>query len=329
MATITTTITVSTSPSDAANDPNLRTGSVASRITSGPDYPDPDWSATTLHYYRDAAAPPPDTANAPALGEHDLRRARRADDAPHVAPTAVRVRNIRGAEGEYSVERQGFAVVGLESGMPGESASWKDDEQLKRVFFPEVDALLKRTLGCAQTFQYEWHVRSQTLEDALAASSEGKVDIDGPVRRVHIDQSAATARRELRHYHPELAGRAFGIFNVWKPLRTVRRDPLCLCDARTLRDEELQAGKVVVPNVGEIENFAVRAPREEGGHAWAYVRGMRADEAYVFRIFDERIDGEGEGEKRSHGVAHTSFVDPGTEEEEARESIEVRSFVVF
>lgn len=307
-----------------------------SSVDTTPHYPDPEWSHTTLNYYRDADAPPPDTVNS-QLTEHEMRLVRRSDTSPHIAPTAVSIRNIRGQEHAYSIAGQGFTIARLASRMPPGVQQWRDDELLKAVFFPEIDALLKRELGCTTTFQYEWHVRGATLEDALAApSTAGKVDIDGPVRRVHIDESPASARREFAHYHPELKGATFGIFNVWKPLKTVRRDPLCLCDETSLRDEELQAGKVTVPNVGEIENFAVRPPAEgRGAHRFGYLRDMGVEEAYVFRIYDGRVDDDGGGEregrgrKRSHGVAHTSFVDPGTERKEARESVEVRSFCVF
>lgn len=329
MAAITRTTTISTVTSDHDADTNVR-----SWVEAGPSYPDPEYSDTTLNYYKDAAAPPPDADNS-QLTEHQLRLLRRSDASPNIAPTPVRVRNIRGHETDYSVREQGFAIAALESHMPSAAESWRDEGELRRVYFPEVDALLKRVLGCRQTLQYEWHVRAATLEEALAAGdTEGLVDINGPVRRVHIDESPASAAKEFAYWHPEVAsqlqaeGRKFGIYNVWKPLKAIRRDPLCLCDARSLRNEDLQLGKVTVPKVGEIENFAVRSPEVEGRHEWAYLRGMGTGEAYVFRIYDGRVDGEGSG-KRSWGVAHTSFVDPGTEAEEARESVEVRSFVVF
>ena len=342
MATITRTTTIAIQPSDGetplSNDDTSVT-TAPDEAQEAPSYPDPQYSHTTLNYYRDASTAAPDTVNSADLTEHQLRQLRRADDSPHVIATPVRIRNIRGEEGKYSIGEQGFSVARLASSMPAETAAWRDDGMLKRVYFPEVDALLKEQTGCKESYQYEWHVRSSTLEKALETSSEGQVDIDGPVRRVHIDESPSSARLEFAYHHPALCkqledqGRKFGIFNVWKPLKTVRRDPLCLCDERTVRDEDLQAGKVVVPKVGEIENFALRAS-EEGGHGWCYVREMGVGEAYVFRIYDGRVDDVGgeEGigrEKRSHGVAHTSFVDPGTEGEAARESVEVRSFCVF
>ncbi|KAF2092394.1 hypothetical protein NA57DRAFT_8478, partial [Rhizodiscina lignyota] len=244
----------------------------------------------------------------------------------------VRVRNIRGHESEYSLEKQGFWIAHIES----QIQNWRDDEELKRVYFPEIAELLKRETGAKYVLSYEHHVRAGTLEDALQKDSKGKVDIDGPVRRVHIDESPASARHEFNywmqlHTKEDVKGRQFGIYNVWKPLKTIRKDPLCLCDARSLKDEDLQSGKVTVPNVGEIENFAIRPPKEDGNHAFAYLRGQEPHEAYVFRIFDTRLDGGIDGKsvvgdgKRSHGVAHTSFVDPGTEQEAPRESVEIRS----
>jgi hypothetical protein len=293
-------------------------------------YPDATWSNTILNYYKDYDVPPPDTLNS-TLSEHEMRMIRRSDESPHIAPTHVQIRNIRGHEGEYSIGEQGFAIRRMKT----ISCDWRNDEDLKRVYFPEVTELLKMTTGARYVYQYEWHVRAGTLEDALKTDSKGSVDINGPVRRVHIDESPKSARNEFQYHvgpdrpgNDHLKGRPFGIFNVWKPLKTIHRDPLCLCDARTIKDQDLQLGKVTVPKVGEIENFSVRAPQIEDSHSFVYLRGQEPEEALVFRIYDSRVDGV-KGDKRSHGVAHTSFVDGGTESQPARESIEVRSFCVF
>jgi len=299
-------------------------------------YPDPEWSHITVNYFKDADQQPPDTLNS-GLSTHEMRVARRSDDSPHIAPTFVRIRNIRGRENEYSIHKQGFTIAHLQSRV----RDWGNDDELKTIYIPEISDLLKRVTGAREVFQYEWHVRTQTLERSLEVDSDGAVDITGPVRRVHIDESPASARNEFNYYlkpndpgNEHLRDRHFGIYNVWKPLKTVRRDPLCLCDVRTIADEDLQEGKVTVLNVGEIENFAVRPPRGGRRHEFMYLRGQSPDEALVFRISDTRVDGAVDGKdvreaKRSHGVAHTSFVDPGTENEAPRMSVEVRSFCVF
>lgn len=290
-----------------------------------------------MNYYKDTDAPPPDTMNS-TMSEHEMRALRRSDDSPNVAPTPVRIRNIRGSEQDFSLEEHGFVIGSLYSKLH----SWHDDAGLRRVYFPEVAELLKRLTGCKDVVSYEHHVRSGTLEEALKKDSTGKTDIDGPVRRVHIDESPWSARNEYKFYvkpdalgNEHIKGRHFGIYNVWKPLKTIRKDPLCLCDQRTVYDEDLQLGKVTVPNVGEIQNFAIRPPKDEGQHTFFYLRCQEPHEPYVFRIYDSRLDGGidgsevAEGAKRSYGVPHTSFVDPGTEDEPARESVEVRSFCIF
>lgn len=209
-------------------------------------YRDPDFSYTHVNYFKDADAAPPDQQNS-SLSEHQLRIARRNDDSPNVAKTLVRIRNIQGSTGEYNIEEHGFKIGHLDSQMK----DWRDNDELRRVFFSEVDELLKRETGAKWTFQYEHHVRTATLEDALANDSKGAVDINGPVRRVHIDESPKSGLNEYRYYirpddlgNEHLRGRHVAIFNIWKPIQTVQRDPLCLCDTRSYEDEDLQSGKV-------------------------------------------------------------------------------------
>lgn len=289
-----------------------------------------EWSDTYLNYYQDSVQPPPDSANS-KLSEHEIRKARRGEDSPNIIRKPVRILNIQGRQSEFSLAEQGFTVGELASQMQ----NWEDEYELKTTYFHEVSKLLKRETGAKYVFSYEHHIRRGTLEEALTIESEGAVDINGPVRRVHIDESPASAIKEYNYYmkpndlgSENLKGRPFGIYNVWKPLEIVSKDPLCLCDVRTIKDEDLHATKVTVPNVGEIENYSVREPKHDGAHSFVYVRGQLPEQALIFRIYDGRIDGIEHG-KRSHGVAHSSFVDPGTERSQPRQSIEVRSFCVF
>ncbi|KAH8685388.1 hypothetical protein BGZ60DRAFT_395066 [Tricladium varicosporioides] len=289
---------------------------------------------TTLNYWKeDSEILREGQGKAANLTEHELRIARRADNAPNINPVAVRIRNIRPTLSSYTIPIQGFQVCYLSSQM----RNWHKDEELKSVYFDEVSKLLKNVTGAVHVHSYEHHVRQKTLAEALATSSESKVDINGPVRRVHIDETPRSARTERNYYLPwtkpsnsHLHDRPFGIYNIWKPLKTIKRDPLCFCDARSLKSEDLQPGAVTVPNVGEIENFSIKAPRrgEEGRHEWCFVDQQGETEAVVFKIFDSR-DENVEGGLEKHGVAHTSFVVEGTEGVEARESVEVRSFCFF
>jgi hypothetical protein len=289
-----------------------------------------DWIHTTVNYYKDTDESIASVAIR-GLTEHEIRVQRRSDESPTIAPTPVRICNIKGHESDFKLETHGFTVGHLNSCMQ----DWQDDLELRQVYHPEVSELLKRETGAKYVFQYEWHVRTTTLEDALKEDSTGAVDIKGPVRRVHIDESPMAANKEYNHHikpnipaNEHLAGRAFGIYNVWKPLKKVERDPLCLCDVRTVEDRDFHLTKVCVPVMGDIENISLRAPEAGRTHDFVYVRGQTPDQALIFRIYDNRIDGV-VGSKRSYGVAHTSFVEPGTETAPPRESVEVRSFCVF
>lgn len=170
-----TTTTATTIIKSVQNEPSTRTQ------LSTPTYPDPEFSQTTLNYYKPTPSLPPDLSNS-TLSEHELRIARRGESSPNIARTPVKIRNIAGRESDYSISDHGFTVGHLDSKL--QSGQFKNDEMLKRVYFPEVSVLLKRETGAREVFQYEWHVRTGTLEEALEKDSEGKVDIDGPVRRV-------------------------------------------------------------------------------------------------------------------------------------------------
>lgn len=170
-----TTATATSTIDSFQIDPSIRSQ------LSIPTYPDPEYSHTTVNYYKPTPALPPDLSNS-NLSEHELRIARRGETSPNIARTPVKIRNVAGREADYKISQHGFTVGHLDSKM--QSDEFKNDEILKKVYFPEVTELLMRETSAREVFQYEWHVRTGTLEEALEKDSEGKVDIDGPVRRV-------------------------------------------------------------------------------------------------------------------------------------------------
>jgi len=149
------------------------------------------------------------------------------------------------------------------------------------------------------------------------------------VRRVHIDQSyAAAPDRVLYHLPAEadklLAGR-YQIINVWRPIKTIRRDPLGIAAANSVHDDELVPIKLVYPHrVGET--YGVRpagAHRTDGGHQWHYLSEQTPEEVMLIKCFDSKVDG------RARRVPHSAFVDEEFGDAEPRESIEVRTLVFY
>jgi hypothetical protein len=90
------------------------------------------------------------------------------------------------------------------------------------------------------------------------------------------------------------------IVNVWRPIRGPLRDtPLAVCDARTVKPEQLVPSDLVYRNrVGETYAVAFD-PR----HRWFYVPEMETDEALLIKCYDSETDG------RARFAPHTAFAD--------------------
>jgi hypothetical protein len=188
---------------------------------------------------------------------------------------------------------------------------WASDETVRERYYPEVeDLLLKAVPGRpARVFVFDHTVR-RTAPGAPRA----------PVRRAHVDQTAAAAAERVRlHMGPEadelLKGRV-RIVNAWRPLRgPVGAFPLAYADGRTLRDDALVGVEHRYPDrTGETAGV-----RFDGGQRWWYWSGMTTEEVVLLQCAD--LGGAGVR------TPHTAFVDPRSAPGEGRESIEVRALV--
>jgi hypothetical protein len=148
-----------------------------------------------------------------------------------------------------------------------------------------------------------------------------KVTLRGPVQRVHIDQSYAAAPQRVVHHLPsealELLKGRYQIINVWRPIKTILKDPLGVAEANSVKDEDLVPVKLIYPD-REGETYSVR-PSE--GHRWHYLNQQTPGEVLLIKCFDSKTDG------RARRVPHSAFIDEERENEVTRESIEVRALV--
>jgi hypothetical protein len=172
-----------------------------------------------------------------------------------------------------------------------------------------------------------------TVEDSKTGDDMKPVNNAHPARFVHIDQprggAFALGDSVLADEWPELSKHRFGIVNVWRPISTViRKDPLCVCDQRTVDPDDLvpknifypenanQDGKVnTVTNNGKHQVCAVK---HNPKHKWYYANEMTPEEILMIQIFDSQ-----KGDLVS-GTPHTSFIDAERENEPTRQSIETR-----
>lgn len=174
--------------------------------------------------------------------------------------------------------------------------------------------------GASKVFIFDHTIRRQS-DDNRTDPNPAVRGLRGPVQRVHIDQSYKAGPQRVIHHFPEeseqlLKGR-YQIINVWRPISTIFKDPLGVADANSVPDSDLLPVPLVYPDrVGET--FTVR-PNEQ--HKWYFLYGQRPDEVTLIKCFDSKTDG------RARRVPHSAFVNPATEAEKPRESIEVRALV--
>ncbi len=231
-------------------------------------------------------------------------------------PHRTTIHNGRTIAGELSLEREGFVLVRHDTRVE----DFYDEEQLRSVYYPEIDALVKRASGASRVVIFDHTLRAQ--DDGIRAERK----VREPNRSVHNDYTEWSAPKRVRDLLPEdeaerlLQGR-FAIIQVWRPTRNpVRTNPLAIADARSLRTEELIASQRSYP--GRIgETYQIKYSPE---HRWFYFPAMARNEAIVFKVFDSEKDG------RARFTAHTSFDDPtAPPDAPARESIEVRTLAFF
>ena len=138
---------------------------------------------------------------------------------------------------------------------------------------------------------------------------------------MHIDQSYSAARQRVPHHLPEEAEKLLKtrhqIINVWRPIRTILKDPLAVADAHSVPDSDLLAvGLIYQDRRGET--YTVKPNTE---HKWYYAYGQTPHEVTLIKCYDSKLDG------RARRVPHSAFANPATVDDAPRQSIEVRALV--
>jgi hypothetical protein len=230
---------------------------------------------------------------------------------PHVLP----IFDARPILSTLSLDREAFAVIRHATAVQ----DFYDDDEIRRVYYPESEELLKKTLKADRVFLFDHTVRKRV---------EGAPDLRGagprqPAIRVHVDQTEQSGPLRVREHLPneadELLKGRVQVVNLWRPIRgPVRDTPLAMCDASTVAAGDLIASDLIYPNRSG-ETYSVRFNPH---HRWFYIPEMTTDQALLLKCYDSATDG------RARFGPHTAFVDPTTPQGTApRESIELRALV--
>ena len=246
------------------------------------------------------------------MGPGNLNRRRTGKIKQH----AVTIRDGRPLRGEFNLEEHGFEFIDHETAVE----DFFDADQLRSVYYPEIEQLVKDRTGAARVLIFD-----HTLRSGDEATRQEKL-VREPVKSVHNDYTEWSAPQRVRDLLPAdeaeaLLERRFAIVQVWRPIRhPIQSDPLAICDARSIAPGDLIAAERRYPDrVGETYRISYNPD-----HRWFYFPNMRRNEALVFKVYDSEKDG------RARFTAHTSFDDPTSPPDAPRrESIEMRLLVFY
>jgi hypothetical protein len=220
---------------------------------------------------------------------------------------------------DLALDANGFVLVEHRTAV----RDFFDPEELKRVYYPEVVALIRRVAGASRVVVFD-----HTLRSGSEGEREAKL-LREPVLSAHNDYTEWSGPQRVRDLMgaeaEELLNRRFAIVQVWRAAYAnaadpIRSNPLAMADARSVAPDDLLVAERRYPNrVGQTYRLKY-SPR----HRWFYFPEMRRDEAIVFKVYDSAKDG------RARFTPHTSFDDPATPPgAPPRQSIEARALAFF
>ncbi|KAK9782753.1 putative Hydroxylase/desaturase asaB [Seiridium cardinale] len=126
----------------------------------------------------------------------------------------------------------------------------------------------------------------------------------------------------------------WAMINLWRPIETIRREPLALCDARSTRDEDLVPVSIELPPKGrgnhdgvsgtDLISISIYYKQHSPNEKWYYFEEMTPEEVLFVKIFDTIKDG-----KTARNSPHSAFDYSGNPGNLMRKSIEVRTLVFW
>ena len=270
--------------------------------------PSTDTLRARFNYIVDTGVPPVRYIDWPEMADKAVP--------PQYRQYEMTVRNGRPLRDTFDFDTHGFVFVEHHT----QVRDFTDEAERKRVYDPEVQALIRKHSGASDVVVFDHTIR--VSDEAQQQATNARPTVKG----VHNDYTEASAPRRLREIVGDAeAERCFkkrwAIIQVWRPIRgKVLIDPLGICDGRTIPPQ----GFILVERryrdrTGEVYHIAYNP-----AHEWFYFPQMERNEALVFKVFDS------DAGKPSRFTAHSAFDDPGTPPgAPPRESIETRTFAFF
>lgn len=233
----------------------------------------------------------------------------------HNVKHTVTILNGRDVAERLTLDGQGFALV-LH---PTAVVNFYDEAEVRAIYYPEVERLVKQATGAARVLVFDHNVRCGPM------AKEGRNGAREPVRFAHNDYTLKSGPQRVRDLMGDeaeaLLKNRYEFINVWRPIRgPVQEAPLAVCDARSMRPADFVATDLKYRDrTGEVYSVGFNPE-----HRWFYFPRMQRDEALLLKCYDSAVDG------RARWTAHTAFDDPTSPPDAPpRESIETRTIAFF
>jgi hypothetical protein len=224
----------------------------------------------------------------------------------------VPIHDGRAVLDQMSLDQQGFVLRRRETAV----SNFFDPAEVRSVYYPEVEQLLKEATGAAKALAFEHDVRCAATVERTATGARQAVKV------VHDDYTEKSAPERVRLYLPQeaeaLLKERYAVINVWRAIRgSVLDTPMAVCDAQTIAEEDVIPTEEGVKHEVYLFNFSRK-------HRWYYFSAMTTNEVLLLKCFDSIRDG------RARLTAHSAFDLPAVPAQvQARQSIEVRALVFF
>ncbi|KAK1756628.1 hypothetical protein QBC47DRAFT_380283 [Echria macrotheca] len=239
----------------------------------------------------------------------------------------VNITNIRGCENAFTLEKDGFQLVRVDTDMPKVYHQLHNPIWVQDSYYPVVQGWLTEVLGrdkVQKIYIYDHTVRHH--DPSRPPGSRGTDGALQPVPGVHVDHTVDSGPLRVQQHIPEpeasrLMKKRFQIINVWQPLFEPIQDwPLALCSSSSVPQNEFVETDLVYPHYyGEIYSLT-----ENPKYRWYYAKDQTTNEVWMFKNYDS------DSSCPARFTPHCSFVNPEAPlGARPRESIEFRVLVFF
>ena len=259
-----------------------------------------------------------------------------------------------------TLSRHGFEMY--QHPLATTNVDFLNQDQVVRTYYPQCAEIVREATGASFVAAFDHNIRSAAGKQSKRRIQGGQ-QVQGPAHVVHGDYTLTSAPQRFRDLAKSpggndtfqsllpdgkslldaaevervLSGGRFGIINVWRNIAEgpVERNPLALCDATSVRPEDLVVFEIHYHDrIGE-NYFAKHADY----HQWYFYPGLTRDEVLLIKQWDSFGELARSNGKNRDAITpdtpctfsfHSAFEDPTTPiDAPERWSIEVRCAALY